>query len=346
MTTKAAQLEGYLITEREMKPLEKLILEQYQEADRLISERLRTLYDKMQAGKVKPEDQYNWLIQYDRNIKLRKDITAIYTKHDQSAMKLTVQSSKIGMSNNYYRQFYMLEYQDSVSFSMIDPNLVNYAVSGQIEAWKALDTDRYLNSALWPPSGTMLDIFRKNRADTLRRIQAQINGGLQAGLSYAEISRNVSSAIGEMVGDTAKGQYANALRIVRTEGNRALNAGSFASNLTALDQGFNMKKMWDATLDGRTRPAHGSADGQERDPQERFNVGDEWLMYPGDSAGSAGNVINCRCTTVDLIGDKKPTLRRGKDPLTGKPKVIDYTTFNDWAKANGLKKNKYGQLLS
>ncbi len=31
---------------------------------------------------------------------------------------------------------------------------------------------------------------------------------------------------------------------------------------------------------------------------EAFDVGGEQLMYPGDPAGSAGNICNCRCTVI------------------------------------------------
>jgi hypothetical protein len=301
----------------------------------------------MRDGNVKPEDQYNWVIQYDRNIKLRDDITKAYTKYDNSARNLTEQSSRIGMSNNYYRQFYMIDYQAPLDFALLPTDLITYATTGQIDAWKALDSAnraRYNNPADWPPSGTLLDIFRNNRSSTLRQLQSAVNAGLQQGDSYAKISKRVSDIIGSTLDGKATGQLAKALRIVRTEGNRALNAGNYASALTAQDMGIDIVRVWDATLDSRTRPAHGTADGQERPPGEPFSVGGELLMYPGDSAGSASNVIHCRCTTAESADGFKPTARRGKDPVTGKSVVIDYSTFDEWAKSNGLATNKYGQL--
>jgi hypothetical protein len=50
--------------------------------------------------------------------------------------------------------------------------------------------------------------------------------------------------------------------------------------------------MWDATLDGNTRESHAAVDGQIREVDKPFSNG---LMYPGDPAGSAAEVINCRC---------------------------------------------------
>lgn len=61
-----------------------------------------------------------------------------------------------------------------------------------------------------------------------------------------------------------------------------------------------LKKQWNAILDNKTRPAHVEADAQYMgdpiDVEETFVVDGEELQYPRDPSGSAGNVINCRCT--------------------------------------------------
>ena len=108
--------------------------------------------------------------------------------------------------------------------------------------------------------------------------------------------------------------------------------------------GINIVRMWDASLDGRTRPAHASADGQKVAVDKPFLVGGERLMYPGDSSGSAGNIIHCRCSTLDLVDGVEPEARRGRDPVTGDTSVFSYRNFDTWAKENGLKKNDYGML--
>ena len=89
----------------------------------------------------------------------------------------------------------------------------------------------------------------------------------------------------------------NAKRIVRTE---SVNAANYATNQSAIDVfgRNNLQKEWIATLDNRVRIEHIEANGQIVDMNEKFNVGGELLNYPGDSAGSAWNVINCRCTNA------------------------------------------------
>ena len=61
----------------------------------------------------------------------------------------------------------------------------------------------------------------------------------------------------------------------------------------------NMVKVWNAVLDEVTRIPHASADGQVRRLDEPFLVNRESLMHPGDTSlgASAGNVINCRCSS-------------------------------------------------
>ena len=91
----------------------------------------------------------------------------------------------------------------------------------------------------------------------------------------------------------------NAKRIIRTE---SVNAGNFATNQSAIDifGAQNLKKQWIASLDDRTRNAHAQVNGQVVNMNEKFVVMGEMLAHPGDSAGSAGNVINCRCTNAPV----------------------------------------------
>ena len=89
----------------------------------------------------------------------------------------------------------------------------------------------------------------------------------------------------------------NAKRIVRTE---SVNAANYATNQSAVDVfgKENLQKEWIATLDNRVRIDHIQANGQVVDMNQNFLVGGEELAYPGDSRGSAANVINCRCTNA------------------------------------------------
>ena len=62
----------------------------------------------------------------------------------------------------------------------------------------------------------------------------------------------------------------------------------------------NVTKEWFTQGDERVREAHVLADSQEKDLNIPFDVGGELLRFPGDTGlgATAGNVINCRCSSV------------------------------------------------
>ncbi len=87
-------------------------------------------------------------------------------------------------------------------------------------------------------------------------------------------------------------------RIVRTEVNRASNFGAL-EGMQSL--GIPMKKVWLSAFTEKSRPEHMDADGQEVGLNEPFEVGGEFLQYPGDPKGSAGNTINCLCSIYEKL---------------------------------------------
>jgi len=81
--------------------------------------------------------------------------------------------------------------------------------------------------------------------------------------------------------------------ISRTE---VIGASNYGSHEAAKQSGLDLTKSWLATEDNRTRPTHSEADGQEVEMDAKFMVGGADLDFPGDPAGPADEVINCRCT--------------------------------------------------
>ena len=213
MTYQEFQQQGYLITEKEQQALYRLIADQYAEALEQINNRLAKLY--AQTAGLSGQDRYNWLIQYDRNIKLKKDITALYTKYDSGAGGIIKRIGKLGIENNYYRQLYALQWSNpNISFSIISPDLVNYAVTGELESWGKLKP--YIDARISPPDGgTLLEILKLNRAEQLRKIQSAINSGLISGDSYQNIARRVKDVIGSGLKDSRATSTYKALRITR-----------------------------------------------------------------------------------------------------------------------------------
>ncbi len=56
------------------------------------------------------------------------------------------------------------------------------------------------------------------------------------------------------------------------------------------------------------REAHVLADGQIVPLEDFFFVDGESLFEPGDPRGSAGNIINCRCSSIPFLDGDLPEL--------------------------------------
>ena len=98
------------------------------------------------------------------------------------------------------------------------------------------------------------------------------------------------------------------LRIARTETTTATN---YASTISGAVSGVYMDKVWISGQDKRTRrPPLSEFDHYDMNEkrvklEETFNVSGEELLYPGDPKGSAGNVINCRCSVAQVVRKDK-----------------------------------------
>jgi len=120
---------------------------------------------------------------------------------------------------------------------------------------------------------------------TQSQIRDTINDGITEGLGVAAIASNIRSNAAIMAG-------VRSAVIARTETH---SASQWAQVEAIRDTGLRLRKEWVAAVDERTRVDHMDANGQIVGPDDVFDVGGESLAFPGDPAGSAENVINCRC---------------------------------------------------
>ena len=66
---------------------------------------------------------------------------------------------------------------------------------------------------------------------------------------------------------------------------------------------INTKKEWRTREDKRVRPQHDGANLQIRALEEPYEVGGQFLMYPGDGSlgASLWNIANCRCNSIQFF---------------------------------------------
>jgi len=134
-------------------------------------------------------------------------------------------------------------------------------------------------------------------------VREQLVVGSRAGEDVREVAARVRNVAGV--------SQARSVVIARTEVHAAHEAGAF---LQAKLAGLDGKKEWLATHDARTRPSHAAAGGQRVSFLEPFVVGGAALLFPGDPAGPADEVVNCRCSVAydfDLVPAAVPA---GKAP--------------------------------
>lgn len=155
----------------------------------------------------------------------------------------------------------------------------------QDQVVQAVTLDTKLSKPLYNKLGEDVNLLKKRVANNISR-------GIAQGQSYSDIAKNI--AVG-MVGNYARmngGALYNAMRITRTEAHRISQQAAYDALKKAKDNGADVVKQWDATLDKRTRPSHARVDGEIRELDEPFSNG---LTKPGDPRGRAAEVINCRC---------------------------------------------------
>lgn len=145
---------------------------------------------------------------------------------------------------------------------------------------RAVQLDSKIKKGLYERLGEDVSLLKK-------KITAQVSRGISTGMSFQQVAQQLAA-------HTNIG-YNNAVRIARTEGHRIQVQSGMDACYKAKEKGADVVKQWDSTLDGATRPSHQKVDGEIKELDEKFSNG---LMFPGDPAGGASEVVNCRCALL------------------------------------------------
>lgn len=122
---------------------------------------------------------------------------------------------------------------------------------------------------------------------TRNEVTQELLYGIRAGEGIPELARRLRRMTEGFTNERA-------VTIARTE---VIAASNLGSQVGARSTGLVLDKLWIATPDKRTRPAHSTAEGQRRPLDEPYEVGGERLNFPGDGSlgASARNLVRCRC---------------------------------------------------
>lgn len=152
----------------------------------------------------------------------------------------------------------------------------------QAAAVKAILTDSKI-------SGSLYDSLGVDAKHLKTAIRQEITRGIATNMNNVEIARNISNA--------TKAPLARAMSIAKTEVHRIQQASTADAQKAAKAKGADVVKIWDCTLDGRTRPTHRRLDGQIREINEPFEMDGKEAMFPGDF-GDPAEDCNCRCVSL------------------------------------------------
>lgn len=340
-TFQTLQQRGCSLTEAEQKRLEREILLDLRKTRDEINDKLKKLYAEKLAG-ISTDNYYATVIEYGRLEKLLKETDRLYMQASRTYKGHIATSSEIGVTNNYLRQLYATTgfasvLGDNVKFAMIDPAIIEASVFGSTEIWAGYAkakresipiTDYTASSGL-----TLTEIVTTHNARDIRNLRSAITQSMIDGDSYAKTAKKIK----DIFNTTAS----NAMRIVRTEGTRNMNAGTYASSQEAKAQGVELKRQWLTSGDSRVRDTHQTLDMQFEDKDGLFHLGSLSTRYPGNF-GVASEDINERCTVIDVIEGLEPQLRRFRNPVTGQTEVASFSSFDEWLKDKGINKNARG----
>lgn len=286
---------AYIETEEQIKRLERDIAALYRVALADMREKLDDYFKKFATkDKIWRESVKNGVKTESEYIQWRKSqmlVGKTFEKEVEMLSRDAVNADKIAMNivkgytpeayaENYNYTTYSIEkgLQIDTSFTVYDKQTVERLIRE--------------NPKLLPdpsPRGETAQMLRENK-DLIwnkQHIQNAISQGVIQGESIPDISRRLASVV-----DMDKNA---AIRNARTMMTGAQNGGRSDSYKRAAEMGIDLRIMWVATLDMRTRHSHRLLDGVTTEVGGKFPNG---LKFPGDPNGRPEEIYNCRCTTI------------------------------------------------
>ena len=295
--------------EKMSKNTQKEIIKEFSRALKEMRGSLGLYYEKYSKDGVLT---YSEMAKYNRlkalNDELSKKLASVYKSNGKNIK---------GLLENVYNEAYLgagyaieTEAMVNLKFAMINMDTITASIENPISGL------------------TLSERLEKHRGDIIINIKSEVTQGLIRGEGYSKIAKRIKS---KLDGDASK-----SIRVAQTETHRVLNQGRLQAGIKADAMGVKMLKVWDATLDSKTRNSHQSLDGKKIGVNDYFNssIGGHGLV-PG-SLGLAEDDINCRCAIRYEIDGLSPKLRATRDE-NNKTVLIPSMNYMDWKALKGIK---------
>ncbi len=284
---------------------EKELIKAYKESLKEIRAILGQIYAKYARGDTLT---YAEMTKYNRLVTLFDEVNAELKKLSGRTINHLIRLSGDVYEESFYRTAYAIEAGGgqggmvAINWGKLAPEVISASIQNPISGL------------------TLSERLAANRTYIVTKIKQDVTQSLIQGESYPKMAKRIKISLD---GDATK-----AMRVARTEGHRVSQEGRLECIDRAEDKGVDLKRVWSAALDDRTRDTHGAMDGQVADADGYFHSPNGGkAQYPG-GFGIAEEDINCRCVIRTEIMGFSPKVRH----VRGEGEV-PYKTYDEWKKA-------------
>lgn len=282
--------DGYRETEELLQALEEELQSLYgQAADEMQQKALdymdsliassKEMQRKVQLGEISKEEYQRWLQSHL--------FTARYYQQMYETLAADLLNANMlaaSIMNGYMPEVYA-----------INMNYMTYAIEKAVKV-NTLFTlyNRQAVERILRDSPDLLPNAKVDIPEDLRWSKMHLNNAVVQGILQGETIPEIASRLRTVADMDMRASIRNA----RTMTTSAQNGGRLDAMKRVEKMGAKVKKMWIATLDGRTRHAHRQLDGQKKPLNEPFESEFGKIRFPGDPEAHPSNVYNCRCSLV------------------------------------------------
>lgn len=256
--------------------------------ERLLRQRYRESYKRMSGwvadlmGRLS-EVTFSEAVKYNRYDKLMSQINKELNELKREEARI-VERAKFNLYQNSAK--------DNAEALLQEARRIGYKKARTAGSFTFLDKNRLLEAIATPYESLAL---RRNYRNALSDIEGVLTSGLVEGKSYPQMARELRDRIGV--------SYSKANRILRTEGNTAVNRGIKDANNRVRALGISISEVWvSAMLTDRSRETHMALNGKPKNEEhDGWYLGGVWAKHPGDSQLPAKHRVNCMCRIITKV---------------------------------------------
>ena len=232
-------------------------------------------------GQLDKEDYQAWMrgqvFQGEQWKAKREQIARTMTDADKIAMKIVNgEKANIFATNaNYLGYSLEKELKANIGFGLYDSATVARLIKDEPDLLPALNPEKIVEG------------------EDMRWYQKTVTQSVTQGIIQGESIQQIFERIALTCTDRAENA---AMRDARTAYTGAQNAGRVEAMRQSKSLGIDVKKLWIATLDFKTRDTHRELDGQIVGVDSSFHSSEGSIAYPGDPTAEPALIYNCRCT--------------------------------------------------